>query len=479
MSAHDEETGGAERPDPQLGTEPQGADRTTNAGAESAPDITVVTDPTPAQESPSAVRRALVHASALWGATWRGLRAARVRSVALARAGWSHVRATWSSERAHACPAALRALIEQSWTWTRERLPSLRRGGWALARGAALVLLVVGGLRYGGRLFTHPVEPDRVAVRQSKWGGGVAARDFGPGLHLSLPGVHDWYDLPAGTQLLEWHMESGQPTTSNPLEVRTADGNVVTLDVVVPYRVLPGEAHRIVAEGRRVTFTGEVRTLVEQALQDQLGLLSLDAFSNSDARAERVASALEQLGTTLAEAHVAAEDVLIGAIGFSPAYEKKLLETQRERQRGRVLEARRIEDLEKRRILDRQLEIDREVQERRIALDRQVEDVLRAGKTEARALTQALAQAEVRRRAEADRGYDELVAAGQAEVERAGGLERQLRAEILSSDGGVRYLTLAAARATNLREVVLNSNDPRTPNPLDIDAMLELLGEAD
>jgi len=479
MSAHDEETGDAQRPDPQV---PAGADsqaaqesvdteRTPSAGAEDRP--------TASDQAPSAGQRALVHARALWDVTARGLRAARVRGVALVRAGWAYMRAAWSSERAQRGRARVRSLFADGKAWVRERLPALRRGGWALARGAALVLVVVGGLRFGGRLFTHPVEPDRVAVRQSKWGGGVAARDFGPGLHLSLPGVHDWYDLPAGTQLLEWRMEEGQPTTSNPLEVRTADGNVVTLDVVVPYRVLPGEAHRIVAEGRRITFTGEVRTLVEQALQDQLGLLSLDAFSNSEARAVRVASALEQLQVTLAEAHVAAEDVLIGAIGFSPAYEKKLLETQRERQRGRVLEARRIEDLEKRRILDRQLEIDREVQERRIALDRQVEDVLRAGKTEARALTQALAQAEVRRRAEADRSYDELVASGQAEVERAGGLERQLRAEILSTAGGVRYLTLAAAKATNLREVVLNSNDPRTPNPLDIDAMLELLGAAD
>lgn len=472
MTDHDDTTPEPEEtPLPTSEAEPRPSSSTAGPGSAS-PAPGPVGAPSTLQRAAALVRAASTRSRRFAVAAFHGLQRAAARAV-------THGRAAWRSERSRRWRTHVAAAVAAGRARAVAALPATRRSASFLARAGALLVLVVLGVRYGGRWFTHPVAPGMVAVRQSKWGGGVAARDFQPGLHLSLPGVHDWYDLPAGTQLLEWTSALGGPTTASALEVRTADGNVVMLDVMVPYRVLPGEAHRIVAEGRRATFAGEVRTLVEQALQDQLGLLSLEQFSSSEVRAERIASVLDQLDETLLEAHVAAEDVLVASIDFSPAYEKKLLETQRERQRGRVLEARRIEDLEKRRILDRQLEIDREVQERRIALDRAVEEVLRAGKSEARELTREFARIETERRAEADRRHEELVATGLSALERAGALERQLRAEILSSEGGVDYLTLAAARATRLQEVVLNSNDPRTPNPLDIDAMLTLLRGGD
>ena len=59
--------------------------------------------------------------------------------------------------------------------------------------------------------------------------------------------------------------------------------------------------------------------------------------------------------------------------------------------------------------------------------------------------------------------------------DQAEALRNQLRNEILNSKGGSIFLALEAAENLNMRQVMLNSNDPRVPLVIDLDEMARLL----
>ena len=49
-----------------------------------------------------------------------------------------------------------------------------------------------------------------VGVRQARWGGGIAARDFSPGVHASLRPLDVWYTLDARTRVVAFaHRSDG------------------------------------------------------------------------------------------------------------------------------------------------------------------------------------------------------------------------------------------------------------------------------
>lgn len=380
----------------------------------------------------------------------------------------------WRSERSQALRSFVRARAVRVKSWLKEHWPLARRALGYGARVALLVGLTVLGVIGFGRSSLHTVEPGEIGVRASKWSGeGVAAQDFGPGLHLSLPGVHKWYSLPAGSELLTWR-KNGKAGTQTPLDVRTQDGTSITLSLTVPYKVRPESAHRIVSEGHRNTYRAQALAKTEQVLLNEFGRLSTEEFSRSAVRREMLDKALALLNTSLAEIHVEAEEILIDELRFSDAYEKKLVETQRERQRGRVLEARQLEDQEQQTILRRRHEIDQELLTRRIELDREIERIRGDGQALAVESAQRVAKLESEIRADADREYELLVAQGEAELLKAQELEKRLHADILTGEGGDEYLALQAVRATRLQKVTLNSNDSRVPNPLDVESMVGL-----
>ena len=197
-------------------------------------------------------------------------------------------------------------------------------------------------------------------------------------------------------------------------------------------------------------------------------------FADTEKRSAVLASAKEQLDAALAEVHLEADRVLVESIAFSESYEEKLVQTQRSLQRGRVLEADEAKAKEEAVIQRRRNEMDRQLQARRIELDLEIEQLEVASKLMAVETYREVEKYESDLAADADREYERLVAQGKTLVLTAEKLERRLRGEILSGEGGEDYLALQAARATRLEEVVLNANDPRVPNPLEVGDMLEL-----
>ena len=108
---------------------------------------------------------------------------------------------------------------------------------------AAIILWVV------PHVFTARVMPSQVGVRTSAT-SGVLAEDLSPGWHWRIPGIHKLIVLPASYFMLDYTNDDRGP--QKPLIIRTKDNNTVEVDVSVPMRIKPGEAHNVVDAGNHV-----------------------------------------------------------------------------------------------------------------------------------------------------------------------------------------------------------------------------------
>lgn len=396
-------------------------------------------------------------------------------------------RTTWR-ERGLVAGRVLAAATRRAWEWTRRawrsdaagavRARSRRTGARVLAIGVSLrrptiAAVVVAGLAYAAAWaatgpFLHRVSPGFVGVRHSAWGGGVAARDFGPGLHWTLPGLHDWHALDAGTREVEFG------TFSPALELRTPEGNVVGVAVSVPYRLMEGAAHRVVAESLRSGHAELVRANVEAVLLTELGRASSEDWLDGETRRGVLAAAGAKVGAELARLHVESDGVLLQALRFPPPYEAKLREIQRGSQQRRLSEASaNLKNVQGE--VDRGAEENaRVVQRRRDELDYELTrlEAERRGEVE-RFRGESEDDVRVTRLA-ADRTYAELVEEGRRAVLDAELEARALADRALEGPEGRLYLAVQAARTLRLGDVALDPADPRLPNLLDPEAAAAL-----
>jgi hypothetical protein len=197
-----------------------------------------------------------------------------------------------------------------------------------LVRVAKIVVIGTLVLWIVPALFTAAVAPNEIGVRTSAV-SGVLAEDLAPGWHLRIPAVHKLIVLPSSYFMLDYTNDDKGP--QKPLAIRTKDNNTVELDVSVPLRVKPGEAHQLVASGNHVLDPdGRFRyqRLAEETatsvLREQMATLDSVGFYSTDRRLAASAKALDMLNRQLAAMHVEAQAVLVRAVRYRPDYEKQL-----------------------------------------------------------------------------------------------------------------------------------------------------------
>jgi len=391
---------------------------------------------------------------------------ARARTMArLTRSGWAKLavaaRAVRRSELLARIVRGARGLGVRAW----RTLLACRR---PVLRIAILILVVEGAVWALTGPFVERIPPGMVGVRHSPWGSGVEARDFPAGLHWNLPGLHEWHTIEAGTNFVEFG------TFSPALELRTPEGNLVGVAVTVPYRLIEGRAHRLVAESLRSSHADIVRANVEAVLLTELGRASSEDWLDRTRRREVLDAAGDAVGAALERLHVRADRVLLQALRFPQPYEMKLLEIQRGTQRRRLSEASaNLKQFQL--IVDRGVEENsRAVQRLRDERDLELTQLRSESKREIR-LFEIGAEASVKtERLAAERVYAERLNEGRAarltaEVEARGLVDSAL----LGAEGRL-YLAVQAARVLQLGEVVIDSGDPRLPNLLDLESATEL-----
>ena len=181
-------------------------------------------------------------------------------------------------------------------------------------------------------IFTSTIGPNEIGVRQSAT-SGVLDEDLGPGWHMRIPGVHKIIRVPASYFMLDFTDDDRGP--QKPLVIRTKDNNTVELDISIPVRIKPGEAHLLVSAGNHVQDPdGRYRymRLAEETatsvLREQMAVLDSVGFYSTDRRVAIEDVALKALNKQLAAMHLEAQAVLVRAVRYRDEYEKQLQQIQ-------------------------------------------------------------------------------------------------------------------------------------------------------
>ncbi len=341
-----------------------------------------------------------------------------------------------------------------------------------------LVILVLVPIFFA--LFFKRVPPATIGVKQGMWGGGIVSQDYPTGIHLGISGYHKWYFLPRKTHFLHF-TDSRRTSTSNtdswypPLEIRTTDNNNVTIELSVPYHIVPNEAWSIVSSGLTHAYRERVESIVESLLREELPKLTSEDLQVTDERLARVSDALPELNRQLAELHCKADSILIRRIGFPTEYETKLQEKQFLRQKANLdvaltlmAEAQKDVNLIERQIVAAEMaktqEWDKRIQER--TSENQVK------------IATIRANAEMySRRAKAEGDADRVIleAEGGLAVEKSEALRNELRTVALDSKGGAILLGIEAAKNLRVPSVTLDASNPAVPMLMDLEALTRLL----
>jgi hypothetical protein len=203
---------------------------------------------------------------------------------------------------------------------------------------AAFVLWIV------PTLFLSGVGPHQIGIRQSAV-SGVLDEDLGPGWHWGVPGLHKMIRLPATYFMLDY--TSDQKGPQKPLVIRTKDNNTVEIDVSVPVRIKPGEAHLLVEAGNhaqdpdgRYRYQRLAEETATSVLREQMAVLDSIGFYSTDRRLAASDAATKLLNKQLAPMHLEAQTVLVRAVQYRSEYEKQLQQIQLNEQ-NKLLDAAR------------------------------------------------------------------------------------------------------------------------------------------
>lgn len=366
----------------------------------------------------------------------------------------------------------LAARTEGTRAWLRSR--SAARSNWRRAGRELLLLGALAGLLWlAGPRLCFEVPPGHVAVCRSNLGGGILARDFGPGLYWNRPGIDAWSLAKDEPRWVRFGL--GEPAR---LDLRTRDDNPASLDVAVMYRVLPGEHHRVIEKGLADTLSARVRATVEDVLRSALATLESEQWFETAARQQLAQAALEPLRSALAPLHSEPLDVLISQVAFSKEFEQKLQGKRLDFQAKRRAEAQLAVDQvqqeleEARRVTQRSVAETKSRWAKRLA-ERRAEAALEIAAFLAESREQLAARA-----AAAEGAYSLALAEGQRALVEAHAGAQLDALEALSKPGGEAYLAAEAARALRLEALRYDPSKSGAPLPLDLDAWQDLLTPA-
>ncbi|MFH1460230.1 MAG: SPFH domain-containing protein [Candidatus Omnitrophota bacterium] len=180
----------------------------------------------------------------------------------------------------------------------------------------------------------HSTESTEVGVRTVKWSpfvkSGVMQKIYTPGTtYFFLPLVNDWHTFDTKLRNMEMTITRGQGAHYGPDDVlfKSIDGNDISLDVIIAYRIIPEKAPYIlefVAENNSELEEKVVRPISRNITRDLFGELKTEDFYVANMRTEKSEQVIKQLNQMLNVYGVIVESVLSKDYRFNPAYQKAI-----------------------------------------------------------------------------------------------------------------------------------------------------------
>lgn len=182
--------------------------------------------------------------------------------------------------------------------------------------------------------YPYSTGPTEVGVRTIKLGifrsAGVEQRSYEPGAtYWFVPFINDWHTFDTRIQVLEMTFQPGRGDREgrDDLLFKTIDGNDLSLDVIISYRIDPAKAPHIlafVAKSDQELRESLVRTVTRSTPRDIFGELRTEQLYVAEERAKKAAQAKEVLNQILNPYGIIVENVLTKDYRFNPAYEKAI-----------------------------------------------------------------------------------------------------------------------------------------------------------
>jgi len=144
-----------------------------------------------------------------------------------------------------------------------------------------------------------------------------------------MPFINDWDVFDTKLQNLEmtYSQVRGDRKSRDDLVLKTIDGNDISLDVIIAYRIDANKAPHILQYVARDDATLRdkiVRTVARSKPRDIFGELKTEAFYVADAREAQSGKAREALQKILGPMGVVVEKVLTNDYRFNPEYQKAI-----------------------------------------------------------------------------------------------------------------------------------------------------------
>lgn len=180
----------------------------------------------------------------------------------------------------------------------------------------------------------HATGPTEVGVRTIKWmpfvKSGVLDEVYAPGgTYFFAAVLNDWHTFDTKLQNVEMTFDPhrGDRARRDDLLFKTIDGNDISLDVIVSYRIDPAKAPIIVQYVATSDFELKdkvVRTIARSRPRDVFGELKTEEFYVSDRRDEKAERVKAELNQLMAPYGIIVERVSTKDYRFNPAYQQAI-----------------------------------------------------------------------------------------------------------------------------------------------------------
>ena len=212
----------------------------------------------------------------------------------------------------------------------------------------------------------HQAGPTEVGVRTVKFGifkkRGVEQTYYAPGkTYFFMPIINDWHTFDTKLQTMEMTFDPkrGDLRARDDLLFKTIDGNDISLDVIIQYRIDPKMAPNIlqnVAQDDFLLRQKVVRAVVRSVPRDIFGELQTESFYISGQRQEKAEKVQEALNAILGPMGVIVTRVSTKDYRFPPAYQqaiedRKVADQQAEKNKS---QAKAAEEEYRRKVADAQ-----------------------------------------------------------------------------------------------------------------------------
>ena len=353
----------------------------------------------------------------------------------------------------------------------------------AVKMGSVLIIVVVAGGWLTVRALTINIPVGQVGVRVQQYSlfgkKGLVQKDFGPGWHRDLGPIDNWEVFDSTVQSLEMTKDptDGSRAGRDDVQVQSADGYAISLDVTVKYRIREGAAHELYQNtGSGTKYRTIVRNEAEQACMGLFGRMKTEDFYNPAERRKTSTEVGIRLADSLKDNKIEVVDVLIRDVEFDPEYESKIRtkkladqEVELNKSLGKAAEMSgktQVIEAETRKLVSI------------IVKEKEAELVTMQAETDLAIakITAAYKRYATEKQADADLVQAEKEAEGQRLVKKAEAEGERLRNESLKGEGGDVMVALEAAKNLNLSDVTISTMDV---DLLDIDGMVEKLGVED